>query len=65
MYFEDFHIGQEFVIPSFTVDKSRMMKFAKTYDPMPAHMDSEHAKTTKFGDIIAPGIMSFMSPFDS
>ena len=61
MYFEDFHIGQEFPIPPFTITKPQMMKFAKTYDPMPAHMDAEHAKTTKFGDIIAPGIMSFMA----
>jgi len=61
MFFEDFHVGQEFPIPPFVVEKSRMMKFAKTYDPMPAHTDLEHAKQTKFGDIIAPGIMSFMS----
>ncbi len=61
MYFEEFYVGQEFPIPPFTVEKDRMLKFAKTYDPMPAHMDTNHARTTKYGDIIAPGIMSFMS----
>lgn len=37
------------------------MKFAYEYDPIPLHTDEEYAKTTPFGALIAPGIMSFMS----
>ena len=38
-----------------------MIDFARTYDPIPLHTDEEYAKTTPFGKLIAPGVMSFMS----
>lgn len=38
-----------------------MLDFALNYDNVPLHTDEEYAKTTHFGKLIAPGVMSFMS----
>lgn len=61
MYFDDFYVGQEFPIESALITKKKMLEFAYDYDPMPIHKDEKFAEKSKFGVIIAPGIMSFMS----
>ena len=38
-----------------------MIAFAKEYDNIPLHTDEEYAKTTPFGQLIAPGVMSFLA----
>lgn len=38
-----------------------MLDFANNYDNIPLHTDEEYAKSTPFGKLIAPGVMSFMS----
>ena len=38
-----------------------MVSFANKYDPIPLHTDEEYAKSTIFVNLIAPGVMSFMS----
>ena len=38
-----------------------MISFAKTYDPVPLHYDEEYAAKSRFGRMIAPGVMTFMS----
>jgi len=38
-----------------------MIDFAINYDNIPLHTDEEYAKTTPFGKLIAPGVMSFMA----
>ena len=38
-----------------------MLDFAKKYDYIPLHTDEEYAKKTMFGNLIAPGVMSFMA----
>lgn len=43
------------------IEKEKMIDFALTYDNLPLHTDEEYAKTTPFGKLIAPGVMSFMS----
>ena len=43
------------------IEKQKMLDFAHTYDPIPLHTDEEYAKSTLFGALIAPGVMSFMS----
>ena len=43
------------------IEKEKMMAFAREYDFIPLHTDEEYAKTTMFGGLIAPGVMSFMS----
>ncbi len=61
MYFEDIKLGTRVEIPPVTIEKERILEFAKLYDPIPIHTDEEYAKTTRFGGLIAPGVMSFMS----
>ena len=61
MYFEEIKLGTSVEIPPVTIEKERMIEFAKVYDPIPLHTDEEYAKKTRFGGLIAPGVMAFMS----
>jgi len=61
MLFDDLELGMERVLAPVTIEKEKMVAFAKEYDDIPLHTDEEYAKTTPFGTIIAPGVMSFMS----
>ena len=61
MYFEEFKLGTKTQIEPTTIHKNDMLDFANKYDIIPLHTDEEYAKSTIFGKLIAPGIMSFMS----
>ena len=61
MYLDDIQLNMEMDIPEVVIDQQRMMEFARLYDPIPLHMDEEYAKNTRFGRLIAPGVMSFMA----
>lgn len=61
MYLDDFYIDMTIDIPPVTIDKEEMIAFSKRYDPFPVHCDEDYAKTTRFGRLIAPGVMSFMT----
>ena len=61
MYFEEFVLGKQTKIGSTVIEKSDMIDFARKYDNVPLHTDEEYAKSTIFGRLIAPGVMSFMS----
>ena len=61
MYFEEFVLGSKIQIEPAVIHKNDMIDFAKKYDNIPLHTDEEYAKTTIFGNLIAPGVMSFMS----
>ncbi len=61
MFFEEFKLGTETKIEPAVINKDDMIDFAKKYDNIPLHTDEEYAKTTFFGKLIAPGVMSFMS----
>ena len=61
MYFEEFEAGMQFNIENVVIDKNDMIAFAKKYDCIPLHTDEEYAKKTIFGNLIAPGVMSFMA----
>ena len=61
MYFEDIQLGMAVNIAPVVIKKEKMMAFAHEYDSIPLHTDEEYAKTTPFGQLIAPGVMSFMS----
>ncbi len=61
MYLDDLKIGTTVDIAPVVIEKEKMIDFAKLYDPIPLHFDEEYAKTTKFGRVIAPGVMSFMT----
>jgi len=61
MYFEDFKLGNTIKIAPAIIKKDDMIDFAKKYDFIPLHTDEEYAKNTLFQNLIAPGVMSFMS----
>ena len=61
MYFEDLKTGMTVEIAPAVIEKEKMMAFAREYDNIPLHTDEAYAKTTPFGRLIAPGVMSFMS----
>ena len=61
MYFDDIQLGMTVEIPPAVIEKGKMLDFARLYDHVPLHTDEEYAKTTPFGRLIAPGVMSFMS----
>ena len=61
MYFDDIKLGTTVEIASAVIHRDKMVAFARDYDPIPLHMDEEYAKTTPFGKLIAPGVLSFMS----
>lgn len=61
MYFDDFKLHTVTEIVPVAISKERMTAFAREYDPLPIHMDEEYAKSTRFGALIAPGVMTFMS----
>ena len=60
MYFEDLKVGMTKTLSDGFIDKDDMLYFANKYDNTPLHVDEEYAKTTRFGKLIAPGVMSFM-----
>ena len=61
MYFEELQIGMTVEIAPAVIEKQKMLAFAREYDPIPLHTDEAYAKSTPFGKLIAPGVMSFMS----
>ena len=61
MFFDDLKIGMAVELDKAVIEKEKMLAFARVYDPIPLHLDEEYAKTTPFGALIAPGVMSFMS----
>ena len=61
MYFEELSLGMTVETAPAVIEKKTMLEFARLYDPIPLHTDEAYAKTTPFGGLIAPGVMSFMS----
>ena len=61
MYFDELKLGMAVDTASTVIEKEKMLAFAREYDNIPLHTDEEYAKKTVFGQLIAPGVMSFMS----
>ena len=61
MYFEDLRTGMAVETAPAAIEKEKMLAFAREYDDIPLHTDEAYAKTTPFGRLIAPGVMSFMA----
>ena len=61
MYFNDLKLGMAVKIAPAVIEKQKMLEFAYAYDNIPLHTDEEYAKSSPFGRLIAPGVMSFMS----
>ena len=60
MYIEDMTVGTSFEVGPVTVDKDKMVAFSLEYDPFRVHHDEEFAAKSRFGRMIAPGVMTFM-----
>lgn len=60
MYFEEFTLGMTREIPAAPVEQEEMLTFANRWARQRVHIDEEYAKTTRFGRLLAPGIMSFL-----
>lgn len=54
-YFEEFAIGEEFRTAGYTMTEGEIIDFALRYDPQYFHMDTEAAKDSLFGGLVASG----------
>lgn len=61
MYFDELKLGMTAETAPAEIEKEKMLAFAREYDNIPLHTDEEYAKSTPFGRVIAPGVMSFMA----
>ena len=61
MYFDDIQLHTTLTLAPAIIEKEKMLDFAHLYDNIPLHTDEEYARNTPFGQLIAPGVMSFMA----
>ncbi|MGL4637456.1 MAG: MaoC family dehydratase [Beijerinckiaceae bacterium] len=54
-FFEELEIGERLELGSITFTEADVIRFAKDFDPQFFHIDSEAAKTSIFGGLIASG----------
>ena len=54
-YFEDYIPGTVHEFGSVTIQQDEIIEFARRFDPQPFHTDSEKAKQSAFGGLIASG----------
>lgn len=60
MYLDDMTVGTSFEVGPVTIDKDKMVAFSLEYDPFRVHHDEEFAAKSRYGRLIAPGVMTFM-----
>ena len=65
MFFEELKLGMTRDIPPVVIKKEKMIDFALNYDNIPLHTDEEYCKNTHFKELVAPGVMTFMSVWNS
>ena len=61
MVFQELRQGQSCVLAPVVMDEREMLAFSRRYDNVPLHTDPEYAKTTHFGKLLAPGMLSFLA----
>lgn len=54
-YFEDYVPGHVHEFGSIAVSEAEILEFGRRYDPQPFHSDTEAARHTQFGSLIASG----------
>jgi acyl dehydratase len=60
-YFEDFHVGQEFVTKARTVTEADVVQFAAlSWDTNQLHTDKEFAEKSIYGERIAHGMLGIV-----
>lgn len=55
VFFDDLHVGQQFVSRDYALDVADIKAFASQFDPQPFHLDPEAATRTFFGGLAASG----------
>ena len=63
LYFDDFKVGDRFESPGITVTEGQIIDFAMQFDPQVFHLDTEAAKKTIYGGLIASGIHTIALTF--
>ena len=62
LYFDDFHVGQQFRTKSRTITETDVGNFAGlSWDHNQLHTDAEYAATTQFGKRIAHGLLGVIA----
>ena len=61
MFFDDLTTGLSVQLAPAVIEKEKMLAFAREYDNVPLHTDEAYAKTTPFGQLLAPGVLSFLA----
>jgi acyl dehydratase len=59
LYAEDLHPGLRFPYAEFHLSEQDIIEFARTWDPLPSHVDPEAARQGEFGGIIASASHTF------
>ncbi|HUO64680.1 MAG TPA: MaoC family dehydratase [Terriglobales bacterium] len=54
-YWDDMKAGEVVELGSHTMDKERMLRFAREFDPQPFHTDEKAAEASIWGGLIASG----------
>lgn len=60
MYLDEIQVGSYIDVKPALVEEEEMLAFSKRFNPVPIHVDKEYAQNTKFGKVIASGLMSFL-----
>ncbi len=55
LHFEDLEVGQSFALPRRKVTRQMILDFARTYDPLPFHLDEKAARESLLGGLAASG----------
>jgi len=54
-WFEDYEVGDAFRAEPFPFSEDEIIAFARLYDPQPFHIDSDAARRSPFGGLMASG----------
>lgn len=54
-YFDDFTVGQTFEFGTYDVTEEEIVRFGQAYDPQPFHTDTDAARSSIFGGLVASG----------
>ena len=55
MWFEDIPLENTTILGSYTFTEENIIKFARTFDPQPFHIDTRAANESPYGGLIASG----------
>ncbi|HEY3933430.1 MAG TPA: MaoC family dehydratase [Gemmatimonadales bacterium] len=55
IYFDDLHVGQQFVSGTHEMTETEIIRFASEYDPQPFHTHPDDARHSLFHGLVASG----------